>query len=49
MPGYNSHMGCTYSPMDYASPDAVTLIAKVISSSTYQLNTHGLRGEKPTF
>jgi RHS repeat-associated protein len=40
-PRYNSHMGCTYSPMDYADPDAVTQIANGLSSTTYAYDNNG--------
>jgi YD repeat-containing protein len=40
-PRYNSHMGCTYSPMDYADPDAVTQIANGLSTSTFSYDNNG--------
>jgi hypothetical protein len=39
--GYNSQMGCTYSPMDYANPDAPTQIANGISTSIFSYDNDG--------
>jgi uncharacterized protein RhaS with RHS repeats len=39
--GYNSHVGCSYSPMDYANPDAVTQIANGVSTTTFTYDNNG--------
>jgi YD repeat-containing protein len=34
-------MGCTYSPMDYADPDAPTQIANGLSTTTFTYDNDG--------
>jgi YD repeat-containing protein len=41
-------MGCTYSPMDYANPDAATQIANGVSTTTFQYDNNGNVVQKTT-